>query len=48
MNMLKKSEGKVAIVTRAFRGIGQEIAHSFVRNGASVIVNFKPQLIGCR
>ncbi|MBP1082826.1 MULTISPECIES: hypothetical protein [Bacillus] len=38
--MLKKSEEKVAIVTGGSREIGQKI----VRNGVSVIVNFKPQL----
>ena len=32
-------EGKVAIVTGAGRGMGQAIAHTMARNGASVVLN---------
>src|SRR5262245_52222279 len=39
MNMSKKLEGKVAIVSGSGRGIGREIALKLHRDGAAVVVN---------
>ncbi len=34
-------QGKVAIVTGATSGIGQEVAMTFARNGAKVVINYR-------
>ncbi|AYD66947.1 SDR family oxidoreductase [Achromobacter sp. B7] len=40
MNAALKFAGKVVLVTGASRGIGAEIARSFAREGATVVVNY--------
>jgi NAD(P)-dependent dehydrogenase (short-subunit alcohol dehydrogenase family) len=40
--MDRRLEGKVAIITGAGAGIGEAIAHKFVKEGASVIINGLP------
>ncbi len=40
--MDRRLEGKVAIITGAGTGIGEAIAHKFVKEGAAVVVNGLP------
>ncbi|TVP59882.1 MAG: SDR family oxidoreductase [Nodularia sp. (in: Bacteria)] len=40
--MVKRLDGKVAIITGAGTGIGEAIAHKFAKEGAAVIVNGLP------
>ena len=36
-----KLDGKVALITGASKGIGKEISTEFIKNGATVIINYK-------
>lgn len=38
--VMKKLDGKVAVVTGSSRGIGKAIALEFARNGAKVVINY--------
>ena len=45
--MLRKHEGKIALVTGASRGIGRAIALQLVKDGAEVILNYRRSKTEC-
>ena len=45
---MNKLSGKVALITGASRGIGRAIAIEFVKQGASVIINYSADNEGAK